>query len=111
MSKKTNKILWIATALIALILLGFTINLTIKSNAQGGEGGQRMRAYLTSSHPLIIILAEPEQRSIVASIQERGTAVIVTEYLRRSGTDWYQINLTETETGWVQGEYISLEKP
>ena len=111
MSKKTNKILWLTTAIVALILLGITINLSIKSNAQGGEGGQRLRAYLTSTHPLIIILAEPEQRSIVASIQESGTAVIVTEYLRRSGTDWYQITLAETETGWVQGEYISLEKP
>ena len=111
MSKKTILILWSVTGTVALILLGITVNLAIQSNAQGGETGQHVRAYLTSEQPLIIILEKPEQRSIVASIQERGVSIVVTEYLRRSGEDWYHVNFSETEAGWVQGEYISLERP
>ena len=110
-SKKITRILWTFAALSTLILLGFTINLTIQSRARGGENNQSVRAYLQSSQPLIIILAEPDERSLVASIQESGTSVIVMDYLRRSGEDWYQIYFTETEVGWVQGEYLSLEKP
>jgi len=111
MSKKTTRTLWGITALAALILLGFTISLSLQFRAQGGSDGQSVRAYLSSNQPLIILLAEPEERSLVASIQPNGTPILVTDYLRRSGEDWYQIYFTETEAGWVQGEYLSLEKP
>ncbi len=111
MFKKNSRSLWIITAVVALLLTGITIDLAIKANAEGGESSQHVRAYLQSDEPLIIILSEPEYRSIVASIQQDDTPIIVTEYLRRSGEDWYRINVNETEAGWVQGRYISLERP
>ncbi|MBT3337902.1 MAG: SH3 domain-containing protein [Anaerolineae bacterium] len=111
MTKRKNILLLSITTLVALALLGITISFVIRSNAQGEESGQNVRAYLNSPQPLVIILAEPEYRSVVASIQEHGTPIIVTEYLRRSGEDWYRIDINETESGWVQGQYISLERP
>jgi hypothetical protein len=111
MFKKYSRSLWIITVVVALLLTGVTINLAIKANAEGGESGQHVRAYLQSDEPLIIILSEPEYRSIVTSIQQDNTPIVVTEYLRRSGEDWYRINVNETEAGWVQGRYISLERP
>ncbi len=109
--EKNLRTLWVITALVGLVLIGITISLVIKANAEGGESGQHVRAYLQSDEPLIIILSEPEYRSIVASIQQDDTPIVVTEYLRRSGEDWYRINVNETEAGWVQGRYISLERP
>ncbi|MBT3323366.1 MAG: hypothetical protein HN392_13860 [Anaerolineae bacterium] len=111
MQKKHLKILWSFTAIFALLLIGFTINLSLKANAQSEGSAQNLNAYLDSDRPLIIILVEPEYRSLVASVQERGTPIIVSEYLRRSGEDWYQITFNEVEGGWVQGKYISIEKP
>ncbi len=111
MSKKADQILWRITALAALALLVMTINLLVQSNAQGGETSQNVRAYLTSEQPFVIVLEEANPRSIVASIQERDTPIVVTDYLRRSGQDWYKINIDGTFLGWVQAEYISLEKP
>ena len=111
MSKKTTQILWITTTIIALILIGFTVNLASKANAQGGEAGRNISAYLTSDQPLIIILDEPNPRGFVAAIESRGTPITVTENLRRSGDDWFKITINEEEAGWVQGTYVSLEKP
>ncbi len=111
MQKKQLKFLWSLTGIFTILLIGFTISLTFKANAQNEESMQHLDAYLNSETPLIIILAEPEYRSMVASIQERGTPIVVSEYLRRSGEDWYQINFNEVESGWVQGKYISIEKP
>ncbi len=110
-SKRTSQILLGITAFAALALMAATIILAIQASVDGGEAGQNVRAYLQSDQPLIIILSEPEYRSLAVSIQEQGTPIIVTEYLRRSGEDWYRINLNETESGWVQGRYISLERP
>jgi len=108
---KSTRILWAITAIVALALLAITITLAVQSNAQGEEGSQRVRAYLNSDKPFVIILAEPESRSTVASIQIAETAIIVTEYLRSDGEDWYQVDVNEMESGWVQGRYISLERP
>ena len=111
MKKKHLQILWSLTAIFTLVLVGFTITLTLKANAQSEGSAQYLNAYLDSETPLIIILAEPEYRSLVASVQERSTPIVVNEYLRRSGEDWYKITFNEVETGWVQGKYISIEKP
>ena len=112
LTDRNFRILWFMTALVVVALLGLTITFAVQANAQGGEdGGQRVRAYLSSAHPFVIILTEPEYRSTVMSIQTDGTPIIVTEYLRRDGEDWYQIDVNEMESGWVQGRYISLERP
>ena len=112
LTDKTTRILWIVTAVVAVALLAATVTLAVQANAQGGEnGGQRVRAYLHSDQPFVIILTEPEYRSTVMSIQTADTPIIVTEYLRRDGEDWYQVDITEMESGWVQGRYISLERP
>ena len=110
-SERNSRILWGITAFVALILLAVTITFAVQANAQDAEGGQRVRAYLQSAQPFVIILAEPEYRSTVASIQTDETPIIVTEYLRRDGEDWYQIDINEMESGWVQGRYVSLERP
>lgn len=112
LTDKTTRTLWIITAVVAVALLAATVTLAVQANAQGSEdGNQRVRAYLQSEQPFVIILAEPEYRSTVASIQVADTPIIVTEYLRSEGEDWYQIDINEMESGWVQGRYISLERP
>ncbi len=111
MQKRHLQILWSFTAIFIFLLIGFTVNLSLKANAQSEGSAQYLNAYLNSERPLIIILAEPEYRSLVASVQERGTPIVISEYLRRSGEDWYQITFNEVEIGWVQGKYISVEKP
>ena len=111
MSKKINFILWSITGLVALILLFTTMQLVIRSSEQAAADSQRVNAYLSGEYPKVILLVEPNPRSLVSTIEVRGTPIVVTEYLRRSGEDWFQIDINETEAGWVQGEYISLEKP
>ncbi len=110
-SKRTFQFLWGITAFSALALLAATFSITIQASTQSEETGQNVRAYLAGDQPLVIILAEPGYRSLAVSIQEQGAPIIVTEYQRRSGEDWYRINVNETEAGWVQGRYISLERP
>ncbi len=111
MSKRINLILWGITGLVALILLIRTVNFSIQSNEQIASDSQTISAYLSGEYPKVILLVEPNPRSLVATIEARGTSIVVTEYLRRSGEDWFHININETEAGWVQGEYVSLEKP
>lgn len=110
MSKKINLILWSITGLVALIFLFTTTRLVIRSNEQAADS-QRVNAYLSGTYPKVILLTEPNPRSFVSSIEANGTSVVVTEYQRRSGDDWFHITINEAEAGWVQGTYISLEKP
>lgn len=112
LTDKNTRIFWVFTVLVGVSLLVATITLAVQANAQRGEdGGQRVRAYLSSEHPFVIILTEPEYRSAVMSIQTDGTPIIVTEYMRSEGEDWYQIDINEMDSGWVQGRYISLDRP
>jgi len=112
LTDRTTRFLWVITAVVGVVFLAATITLAVQANAQGGENGvQRVRAYLQSDQPFVILLAEPDTRSTVASIQTADSPIIVTDYLRRDGEDWYQIDITEMESGWVQGRYISLERP
>lgn len=111
MSKKLFTVLWIITALAGVILLAVTIKIAMQSSTQGGVGEQTVTAYLASEHPMVILLIEPDPRSIVASIQESGTEITVTESSRRSGEDWYHVIISEEVNGWVQGKYISLDAP
>jgi hypothetical protein len=111
MSKKLFIILWIITALAIIILLALTISFAMRSSAQGGIGDQALTAYLESEYPMVILLIEPDPRSIVASVEESGTEITVTELSRRGGEDWYHVIVTEDVNGWVQGEYISLDAP
>ena len=111
LTDKTTRILWIITAFIAVALLAVTVTFAVQADQQSDQGGQRVRAYLQSDQPFVILLAEPDERSTVASIQTSDSAIIVTEYFRSEGEDWYQIDISEMESGWVQGRYISLERP
>ena len=111
MSKKLYLTLWSITGLGLLALLAMTIALAVKSGAQGGADDQTVSAYLSSEYPKIILLDEPDPRSIVASVQENGTRITVTDFSHRAGEDWFHVNVNEDSTGWVPGEYISLEAP
>ena len=103
--------MWSITGFVALVLLVITVQFSIKASNQVSAGNQNVNAYLSGTYPKVILLTEPNPRSFVSSIETRGTSVVVTEYERRSGDDWFKININEEEAGWVQGTYISLEKP
>lgn len=111
MSKKLLTTLWIITGLALTTMLVLTIGLAVQSGTQGGATGQAVSAYLASEYPMVILLVEPDPRSVVASIQRNGTAITVTESSHRSGETWYHVIISEEENGWVQGKYISLDAP
>ena len=111
MSKKLNFLLWSITGLVALLLIVFSTRLVIQSNEQAAANGKTVNAYLTSEFPKVILLVEPDPRSFVSTIETQGVSVVVTEYQRRGRDNWFHININEREAGWIQGKYISLEKP
>ena len=104
-------ILWSITGLGILALVVMTILFAIQSSAQGNADDQSVSAYLSSEYPKVILLQEPDPRSIVASIQESGTRITVTEFSHRAGEDWFHVSINEDATGWVQGEFIIPDTP
>ena len=107
MSKRIYMILWIFAALIAVLLLAVTAGLTIKARAQADSS---ITVYVGGKSRLVHLRKEPDSISRIMGMLERGTAVAVIDSAIKNRQTWYHIE-TESASGWIQAQYISLNRP
>ncbi|MBE9524233.1 MAG: SH3 domain-containing protein [Chloroflexi bacterium] len=111
MLKKVITVSWIITGVVAFFLLAWTISVAVQAVAGNNNNPQNVSAYLTSNHPMVILLQEPDPRGIVATILTSGTPITATETSQRSGLTWFKVESDKNISGWVQAEFITLEQP
>ena len=107
MSKRLFRSLWILAGLVALLLLGATIGLIVRSRAQVSQG---VTAHVTGSSSLFHLREQPDRTSRIVAMLERGTAVTVTNSVTENDQTWYWVE-TEDRSGWIQAQHVRLDAP
>ena len=107
MPKKVFFSLWILAALAALALTGATIGLAARAKVQASQG---TTARLTGKSSLLYLREQPDRASTIVAILERGAGVRVTNSAIKGGQTYYHIE-TARHSGWIQAEYVSMDRP
>jgi hypothetical protein len=107
MTSKTLSYLWKLTWIAALILLLATVGLILKAKAAAQA---EVVVFVTSPSNSAYLRAKSDGSSKILTILENGTPVLVKNTRSVAGEDWYYVQ-TETHSGWLPFENISLEAP
>jgi hypothetical protein len=106
MSEKTKKVLRICSGLIALILIGLTIAISVKATSRPANGiGGVVNEDLSS---VVTIHEEPSMLGTVVQILETGMEVRIVNSTENNDLLWYNVYVGENQ-GWVQARFITVQ--
>jgi hypothetical protein len=94
----------ISFAVSALVLL----ILSIVMLAATGERAPALEVILSGEQPIVLVYEQPEAKSDISVLLERGTRVQVIDYSPDLNADWARIQYREL-SGWVSIEFLALE--
>lgn len=108
MSKKTRRILWAATGLVALVLAITTLRLAARTQSQAILG---QPVVLTGRGSAAELYEEPSTDSLIVAALVRGSTVIVLDQDSRDGETWYLVRKGTMTPGWILASSVSRDPP
>jgi len=107
MKKRVWGLLWLLAGLATLALLAATVGLGAQAWARSEESPT---VFLVGRSKMVVLFDQPDQKSGVAAMMERGAAVRPIALALTDDQLWYQIE-SEAGSGWVQVDQLSLTPP
>ena len=108
MSKKTRRILWAVTGIVALFLAVATLTLAARARSQAILG---QSVYLTGRGSAAKLHQEPNPDSPVVAALVHGSTVIVLDQDSQDGQTWYLVRKDIMTPGWILASSVSLDPP
>lgn len=102
---KTVTILWRLTAAAALLLLGATILLAVRSSQQSIAGTE---ARISMQSRTVYLRNQPQGGSQIVSALYRGTPVTIIGTASQGYTTWYKVK-TDEVSGWLPEQLLDLD--
>ena len=108
MSRKTRRILWAVTGLVALLLAIVTLRLATRTRSQAILG---QPVYLTGRGSAAKLYQEPNTESLIVAALVRGSTVIVLDQESQDGETWYLVRKDAMTPGWIPASSVSRDPP
>ena len=108
MSKRTSRVLWAITGLIALVLAVATWSLAARTRSQAILG---QPVVLTGRGSAVELHQEPDPDSPIIAALVRGSTVVVLDQDNQDGQIWYLVRKGTMTPGWIPASSISAESP
>ncbi|MDH3943313.1 MAG: SH3 domain-containing protein [Anaerolineae bacterium] len=105
---KRLKVIWIFTALAAVVLAAFTIRYTMLSGSQEALVGQQV--YIAGDNQLVLLRESAFSNATITAILERGMLVTVVEVETNTRVPWLLVE-SNADSGWIEAHNISMEPP
>jgi hypothetical protein len=105
-SKRTRRILWTITGLIALLLAGATWSLAARTRSQSILG---QPIVLTGRGSAAELHQEPDPDSPIVAALVRGSTVVVLDQDNQDGQIWYLVRKGNMTPGWIPASSVSSE--
>ncbi len=99
--------LWRVTAGVAALLLILTLILVVKVQTVSSTS---FTGYINNQSTTVYLRNHPTETGQTIAILNPGTAVDVDRSTTREDITWYHIR-TESGSGWIPEENLSLSKP